>query len=152
MYHLAGVAGLTRDQILDAYLGVKFNNRSKLFAYGENLEMKKTLDSISKWNQRIKSQAPPLPQQAYAGHYINTLYGSMDIHLRDGRLALVFNGHDNLTASMDYMDNGQWLLHYDNIEYGIFSTQFATDKGKVISLLTKENEFFEEDPYLFTKE
>lgn len=141
-----------RNQILDAYLGVKFQNRSKLFAYGARLELKKSLDTIGNWQDRVKGMAPPLLLTAYAGHYTNPLYGSMDIHVKEGRLALVFNGHDHLTAMLDYMDNGQWMLRYDNIEYGIFSTQFKTTNGKVISLVTKENEFVEEDPYTFTKE
>jgi CubicO group peptidase (beta-lactamase class C family) len=141
-----------RDQILDAYLGVKFRNRSKLFVYGANLEMKKTTDTIAAWERRVKGQTPPLSLAAYAGHYTHTLYGSMDVRTKDGHLLLTFNGHDHLTAALDYMDNGDWLMRYDNIEYGIFTTQFKTENGKVISVLTKENEFVEEDPYTFTKE
>jgi hypothetical protein len=76
----------------------------------------------------------------------------MDIQVRDGRLALVFNSHDHLTATLDYMDKDEWLLRYDNIEYGIFSTKFTIANGKVQSLVTKENEFVEEDPYTFVKE
>jgi CubicO group peptidase (beta-lactamase class C family) len=141
-----------RNQILDAYLGVKFQNRSKLFANGAKIELKRSVDSIGKWQDRVKGALPPLPLPAYAGHYTNPLYGSLDIHVKDGRLTLVFNGHDHLTATMDYMDNGDWLLRYDNIEYGIFNTRFKTGKGKVISVVTTENEFVEQDPYTFTKE
>ncbi len=141
-----------RDQILDAYLGVKYMNRSSFLVKEADKELKDSLRVIEGWKQRVKGLAPPLPLANYAGHYTHPLYGSMDIRITDGRLTLIFNGHDHLTATMDYMDNGDWLLRYDNIEYGIFSTRFNTENGKVISLVTRENEFVEEDPYTFTKE
>jgi CubicO group peptidase (beta-lactamase class C family) len=141
-----------RNQVMDAYFHNATFNRSKMQFMGQDRETKDSIRVIDGWRQRVKGQAPPLPLPAYAGHYINPLYGSMDIRVKDGHLALVFNGHDHLTAIMDYMDNGDWLLRYDNIEYGIFTTQFNTDNGKVISVVTKENEFVEEDPYTFTKE
>jgi hypothetical protein len=50
------------------------------------------------------------------------------------------------------MDSDEWLLQYDNIEYGIFSVRFTVDQGKVVSLETKESDFVEEDPYVFKKE
>jgi hypothetical protein len=50
------------------------------------------------------------------------------------------------------MDSNEWLLQYDNIEYGIFSVRFKTSQGKVLSLETKESDFVEEDPYVFVKQ
>jgi CubicO group peptidase (beta-lactamase class C family) len=141
-----------RNQIMDAYFNVPYVNRSRMQFTGTDLETKDSLRVIEGWKQRVKGQAPLLPLSAYAGHYTHPLYGSLDIRITGGRLALIFNGHDHLTATLDYMDNGDWLLKYDNIEYGVFTTQFNTENGKVISLVTKENEFVEEDPYTFTKE
>jgi CubicO group peptidase (beta-lactamase class C family) len=141
-----------RDQILDAYLGAGYKNRSDLMFHAADRDMQDSLRVIGGWQQRVKGVSPPLPLSTYAGHYRNPLYGSMDIRVSENRLKLVFNGHDHLTANMDYMDNGDWLLSYDNIEYGIFTTRFRTGNGKVISVVTKENEFVEEDPYTFTKE
>jgi hypothetical protein len=91
---------------------------------------------------------------AYAGHYTNELYGSMDITIAGNKKMLMvkFNSHDHLTATLSYMDSDEWLLQYDNIEYGIFSVRFTVDQGKVVSLETKESDFVEEDPYVFKKE
>jgi len=50
------------------------------------------------------------------------------------------------------MDNDEWLLQYDNILYGIYSTKFKIVAGKVVSLETRESDFVEYDPYTFTKE
>jgi hypothetical protein len=49
------------------------------------------------------------------------------------------------------MDNGEWLMEYNNIEYGIFAVKFEIANGKVISITTKQNEFVEYDPYTFIK-
>jgi hypothetical protein len=49
------------------------------------------------------------------------------------------------------MDNEEWLMQYDNIEYGIFAVKFRRVNEKVISIETKANEFVEFDSYLFLK-
>jgi len=143
---------LLRQQIIDAYLGLPYVNRSKEGLPGFNKLMADTLKTIDGWRARVKGNAPDLPLSAYAGHYTNPLYGSMDIRPSGKGLQLTFNGHAHLTARLDYMDNGEWRLSYDNILYGIFSTKFAVSGGKVLSLETKQSDFVEIDPYVFTKE
>jgi hypothetical protein len=49
------------------------------------------------------------------------------------------------------MDNGEWLMQYNNIEYGVFSIKFAIEGEKVKSVTTRQNEFVEYDPYTFIK-
>jgi len=146
--------GALRVQILDAYTGMPYVNRSKQSLKFFNATMKDTLSTIHAWQNRVKGAAPSLPLSAYAGHYTNQLYGSLDITVSADkkRLVVKFNSHDDLTATLSYMDSNEWLLQYDNIEYGIFSTKFKTAQGKVVSLETKESDFVEEDPYVFTKQ
>jgi CubicO group peptidase (beta-lactamase class C family) len=145
--------GALRTQILDCYLGVPYRNRSKEFLKGFSRTMDDTLKTIHGWQARAKGALPSFPLVAYAGQYTNELYGSLDISVDNKKkiLLLKFNGHDHLTATLTYMDSGEWLLQYDNIEYGIFSLKFTTDRYKVVSLETKESDFVEEDPYVFTK-
>jgi hypothetical protein len=50
------------------------------------------------------------------------------------------------------MDNGEWLMQYNNIEYGIFDVKFKINGGKVVSVETRQNEFVEVDPYVFLKQ
>jgi len=49
------------------------------------------------------------------------------------------------------MDEGEWLLKYNNIVYGRFSVNFDLSAGKVKSLTTKQNPYVEIDPYVFSK-
>ncbi|MEO8405713.1 MAG: serine hydrolase [Chitinophagaceae bacterium] len=141
-----------RYQVLDAYLGVKYVNRSKQFLPGFESEMKDQLKKIADWKSRVKNTAPALPLSAYAGNYSNELYGSLTITQKDKQLAIRFNGHSDLTATLDYMDNDEWLLRYDNIEYGIFAIKFKLQSDKVSSIEVRANEFVEYDSYTFKKE
>jgi len=143
---------LLRQQIIDAYLGMPYHNVSEIGFGFFNKVMQDTLARINGWKERVKGVAPPLPLAAYCGHYTNQLYGSMDISQKGGSLAIKFNGHAHLTATLDYMDKDEWLLRYDNILYGIYSTKFKVVKGKVVSLETKQSDFVEIDPYTFVKE
>jgi len=148
---------LLRQQIIDAYLGLPYLNRSEAGLRGFSKLMADTLRRINSWKERVRGNTPELPMWAYAGHYIHPLYGSLDIR-ESGKgpagsgLAVVFNGHAHLTARMRYMDNGEWLLEYDNILYGVFATRFKISAGKVVGLETKQSDFVEYDPYEFKKE
>jgi CubicO group peptidase (beta-lactamase class C family) len=143
---------LLRRQIIDAYLGLPYHNYSKEGFRDFSKLMTDTLKTIGGWKERVKGGNPPMPLSSYAGHYTNPLYGSLDIRQKGKGLALTFNGHAHLTAQLDYMDKGEWLLQYDNILYGIYSTKFTIAGGKVVSLETKQSDFVEYDPYTFTKE
>ena len=141
-----------RHQLLDAYLGVGYQNRSGYYLKQFAATMKDTLKTIAGWKARVKGNAAPLALESYCGHYTNGVYGSLDIRKDGGRLAVKFNSHDNLTAKMDYMDNGEWLLQYDNIEYGVFQTKFEVKGNKVVGVETKQSDFVEYDGYRFVKE
>jgi len=140
-----------RYQILDAYLGVKFVNRSgqdlPAFLQQSTTDMKE----INGWTTRVKNNKTEVPISAYAGVYTNTLYGKIHISSAGNRLEIHYETKPDLSATLDYMDNGEWLLRYNNILYGIFSVKFDVAGDKVKSLTTPQNPFVEYDPYVFTK-
>jgi CubicO group peptidase (beta-lactamase class C family) len=140
-----------RYQILDVYLGVPFVNRSHQQLHGFKKEMEKQLAEIASWKERVKGQKPELPFTAYAGIYENELYGTISINQIGNSLKINFNTHPDLSATLHYMDKGEWLMQYNNIEYGIFAVRFEISNGKVISITAKQNEFIEMDSYKFTK-
>lgn len=140
-----------RYQVLDAYLGVNGGNRSEQSLGGFNRSMKNQLQEIANWRARVKGNQPGLSLNEYVGNYTHEIYGSLNIQLRDNRLVLRFNGHKNMTATLDYMDNDEWLLEYENVEYGIHAVRFGIAAQKVNSLQVKVNEFIELDAYTFKK-
>jgi CubicO group peptidase (beta-lactamase class C family) len=142
---------LLRYQILDAYTNMPYVNRSRQQLPRFNADMKKQLEEIKGWEARTNTSKPALAYENYAGEYNNELYGKLVIGHAAGKLKLKFLSHQNLSATLEYMDNEEWLLRWDNIEYGIFATKFKIEKGKVISVDIKANDFVEYDPYTFTK-
>ncbi|MBI1344613.1 MAG: serine hydrolase [Terrimonas sp.] len=141
-----------RYQVLDAYLGVPYINRSRQFLKGFRIEMKDQLHQIAGWQARLKGNDPPLPFAAYTGEYKNNLYGSMTVTRTKDGLHIRYNSHRDLGATLQYMDHDEWLLRYDNIEYGIFAIQFKTKENKVIAVDIKANDFVEYDPYTFIRQ
>jgi CubicO group peptidase (beta-lactamase class C family) len=141
-----------RFQLLDAYLGVRYVNRSKQQLNGFNKAMKEQLDEIAGWRARVKNQQPELPLTAYSGTYTNKLYGPITITNQGDQLRVDFSAKPDLFATLRYMDNGEWLMEYNNIEYGVFTIKFDIKDKKVKSVTTRQNEFVEYDPYTFEKQ
>jgi CubicO group peptidase (beta-lactamase class C family) len=142
---------LLRYQILDAYLGVPYVNRSlsQLDAFKTGMQLQ--VNEINRWKARVKGNRPDLPLSAYAGVYTNELYGNITISQIGNQLKIKFVTKPDLSATLDYMDNNEWLMQYNNILYGIFAVKFETVNGKVKSITTRQNEFVEYDPYTFIK-
>ncbi|HEY4154489.1 MAG TPA: serine hydrolase [Puia sp.] len=141
-----------RYQILDSYLGVPYVNRSRQSLAGFEKTAGEQLSEIDHWKEDMKGNKPELPLASYTGVYSNPLYGTIKLKQEKNQLIINFNTKPDLSATLDYLDQGDWLLTYNNIEYGIFKVRFALKNGKVRSLITKQNPFVEHDPYVFTKE
>jgi CubicO group peptidase (beta-lactamase class C family) len=142
---------LLRYQILDAYLGVPYINRSQSQLAGFKQGMEQQVTQINSWKERVKGNKPELPLASYTGAYSNELYGNITISQTGNQLKINFGIKPDLSATLDYMDNNEWLMQYNNILYGIFIVKFDIAKGKVRSITTKQNEFVEFDPYTFVK-
>jgi CubicO group peptidase (beta-lactamase class C family) len=142
---------LLRYQILDAYLGVPYLNRSlsQLSAFKNGMQQQ--VNEISNWKARVKGNKPELPLASYAGRYTNDLYGNITVSQIGNQLQINFGTKPDLSATLDYMDSGEWLMQYNNIEYGVFAISFDIVNRKVRSITTRQNEFVEYDPYTFTK-
>jgi CubicO group peptidase (beta-lactamase class C family) len=140
-----------RYQILDAYLGMPYVNRSQQQLQGFNQGQAEQVQQVAAWKTRTGKTAPALPLAAYAGTYTHPLYGSIGIAQNGNALQVRFNTHPTLAAALTYMDNGEWLLEYNNIEYGIFATKFTVSGKAVKSVEIKANDFVEYDPYTFIK-
>jgi len=68
-----------RYQILDAYLGVPYSDRSAYFLKYFKMGMEKTVKKTNDLQTRVKGNTPELPLLAYVGNYNNDLFGSISI-------------------------------------------------------------------------
>jgi CubicO group peptidase (beta-lactamase class C family) len=140
-----------RYQVLDAYLGVPYVNRSNQQLPGFKKEMQQQLAQIDKWKARVKDAQPDLPSPNMPVFTQMNCMGQLLSARPGNRLLINFGLKPELSATLSYMDNGEWLMQYNNIEYGVFSIKFAIEGGKVKSVTTRQNEFVEYDPYTFIK-
>jgi hypothetical protein len=142
---------ILRTQIIDAYLDIDYTNKSKQQLPNHIKDNQEQLKKIADRKARLIHNTPKLPLSNYAGTYQNQLYGSIDIIEDGGFLRVKFNSHRNLTATLQYMDNDEWMITYNPIMYGIFSTKFKMENNKVKSVDIKVSDFIEYDPYTFIK-
>lgn len=141
-----------RYQILDAYLGVKYVDRSKFQLQFQQQDAVQNEKQWSKWNERLaKKNAPSLPLSAFAGDYFNNVYGDMKIVNENNQLKLIFQHHTTLTATLQYMDNNEFLLTWSHPGYGKFAAPVVIKDGKVVSIEVKASDFIEYDAYVFVK-
>ena len=148
-----GFFELLRLQILDAYLNQPYINRSKKALPAQLKSLAEAKSEVSGLEKRVVNAKPALAIDAYTGTYQNGVYGNISINkLTNSRLEVVFTNHRDLKATLDYMDNDEWMLKYNNIAYGVFSTKFDIKDKKINSITIKANDFIEYDPYVFVKE
>jgi len=142
---------MLRYHILDAYLGMPFKDYNKIVLDNFTKERDARLDEIKAYKARLKNKKPPLSLNAYTGDYTNPVFGNMSIRVIAGDVVIKFSKH-NLTATLQFMSDNEWLLSYSNPAYGIFPVRFITDVDKVVSVDIRVNDFLEQDAYTFTKQ
>jgi len=141
-----------RYQVMDAYLGVPFVNRSEFMLKPFNTGEKEALDSIAAWRTIAGKKDPSEGFDAYAGNYTNEIYGGISMKRKGAKqLEIKFEHHPELFGYLTYMGGSEWLLEFNNIEYGIFKVKFSNlpNGGKTFEL--KVNDFVEYDVYEFRK-
>ncbi len=142
-----------RYQILDAYLGVPYTDRSK-FQWGFFVQGKKTTDDqLAAFKARVEKNTPPeFKLEDYTGTYYNTVYGKITITKNENILLCRFQRHPDLIGSMEYMDNNEFRMTYSNIGYGVVPAKFSLKNGKPFGVEISVNDFVESDAYLFVKD
>ncbi len=142
-----------RYQILDAYLGVAYTDRSK-FQWGFFQQTKKTRDDeLAKLKARVeKKNKPELKLEEFTGDFYNTVYGRVTIAKNGEMLICRFQHHPDLIGYMEYMDNNEFRMTYSNIAYGVYPAKFSMKEGRPVAVEIKANEFVESDAYLFVRD
>jgi CubicO group peptidase (beta-lactamase class C family) len=141
-----------RYQILDAYLGVPYTDRSRFYLAGAKRDDAKQQQELKAMADRVaKKNKAELPLAAYTGTYQNELYGTISIVPDGTGLKVSFQNHPNLTAKLDYMDDNTFRMSYSNQSFGVFPTKFTVSGNTVQRVEIKASDFVEYDPYTFTK-
>lgn len=141
-----------RMQIIDAYLKLPYKNYSQLslvpFLKGRAEEDKQIAD----WRAKVKS-APKLPvdAKAFAGTYVNPVYGKMLVVEQKGKITCMFEHHPKYFGTLEYMGDNTFLCTYSTPLWGIKEAPFKIENGKVVSITISVADFLDLMPYEFTK-
>ncbi|MFM2139279.1 MAG: hypothetical protein RJA57_1586 [Bacteroidota bacterium] len=142
-----------RYQIMDAYLGVPYVDRSLSALTGHVRDQNAMRDSLATLQARVdRKLQPPVPIQEFTGTYTHPVYGRITIVQTPGGLTCRFQQHPDLFGVMDYMDDNTFRLTYSHSGYGIHPMKFTMKDGKPYSVEVRVNDFLEYDPYTFVKE
>ena len=141
-----------RYQLLDAYLGMPYQDRSRQLWNRVAPGNAEALADIKKLDARVAKKAKmELPLKAYAGQYTHPLYGPITIEAQGKQLLVRFSHHPNMTATLAYMDGQHFRAAYSTTAYGIFPATFTVDGGQVKAVELRVSDGIEQDPYVFTK-
>ncbi|MFD1469672.1 serine hydrolase [Hymenobacter caeli] len=142
-----------RYQLLDAYLGVPYVDRSRQLYNLARAGREETRHGLADMAARVQHKDRPAHRlSTYAGTYRNPVYGTVTVEVQGKQLLVHFSHHPNLLATLDYMDDDQFRTTYSNPAYGILPAAFGAQAGGVRTLELRVNPFLEPEPYLFTKE
>jgi CubicO group peptidase (beta-lactamase class C family) len=144
-----------RYQILDAYLGVPYTDRSKFQMGFAQQAQKETADNLGQWKARIAKNTTRIQLDQYIGTYQNPVYGQIRIakteNKEDNKLKIYLQHHPDITGTMEYMDNNVFLLTWSHPGYGIFPAKFTVKNEKITQVEIKVSDFVEFDAYSFKK-
>lgn len=141
-----------RYQVLDAYLGVPYTNRSELLMQFYQQGRKNDEALWTSWENRLAKKNPlPFSADEFTGTYYNDVYGSMRIIKEKNSLKVLLSHHPNITGTLEYMDNNTFLLTWSHPSYGKFAAPFTLQNGKVKYIEIKASDFVEYDAYIFQK-
>jgi CubicO group peptidase (beta-lactamase class C family) len=140
-------------EIVDAYLNLPYRNYSKTFlkyfkiGTGRDFSAYRSLkDSVA---MHIK---PSVDLRNYTGHYVNPVYGYLDIVLSGNNLRMTFEHHPNLTGILEGLGGNRFLCTYNDPGFGIKVLPFKIENNRVKSLVLRVADFVEFTEYEFVKQ
>ena len=157
-----------RMQIIDAYMGLPYFNRSERMYKGTVENVEKENAEINKMREvAVKQPTSELKAEDYAGKYKNEVYGEININtetheikkgdryttfITGNTLQLLFSHHPNLTGTLEPLGENDFLCTYSIATYGTKKINFHVKDGKVIGVTIRVNDFVDMMDYEFTKE
>lgn len=141
-----------RNEIEDAYLGLPYRNYSKVyldFQHGDEKEKSKQYKIIR--DSIAMGLKTALPLNAYAGEYMHSVYGKMNIKIEDSKLIMRFEHHKGRYGTLEALGGNRFFCTYNDPLYGMKKLEFTVAGNKVKSITVKVADFVEFTPYEFVK-
>ncbi len=145
---------LLRYQILDAYLGIAYTNRSAAALPDFNKGLQEEAVALEKLKKRVAANAKPnFDLNKIVGNYSHPLYGKIKISKSEGKQFKVqFQQHEKLEGYLEFLDGEEMMLTYNHPSYGTFAVKLKIEKNEIKGIDIKATDFVEYDAYTFLKQ
>jgi CubicO group peptidase (beta-lactamase class C family) len=142
-----------RYQVLDAYLGVPYVNRSEQFLKGFAEGYGEVKQELAKLKSRVAVAAKPkFNIESLLGVYSNEVYGMIEVKRNaKNQYEVLFQNHPLLKAVLEYMDGNEFRISYNNPAYGQFAVKATLEKNEITGIEVRASDFVEYDAYSFSK-
>lgn len=141
-----------RNEIQDACLGLPYRNYSKVFLSYQQADEKEKSKQYKEIRDSVAlNLKPALPLTAYAGEYLHTVYGKMNMKIEEGKLVMRFEHHKGRYGTLEPLGGNRFFCTYSDPLYGMKKLEFTVAGNKVKSLTVKVADFVEFTPYEFIK-
>lgn len=139
-------------EIMDAYFELPYRNYSQVYLQGYRNNEKEMMKQLALKKDTISSNPKTdLPLSAFAGTYVNDIYGKMTIALENGKLKASFEHHKGRYADLEALGGSRFFATFNDPLYGRKVWPFTIENGKVKSVTVKVADFVEFTPYEFIK-
>ena len=139
--------------IMDAYFKMPYHNYNAFFLnrFKVNQDAEMALDK--RRHDTIAMNHPAaMPLSAYAGKYINELYGNMTVTVGDANdLDMRFEHYPTMYAHLQALGGNRFYVTFSDPELGKAVFPFTVKNGAVTNVRVKVADFVEYTPYDFKK-
>jgi CubicO group peptidase (beta-lactamase class C family) len=139
--------------IMDAYFKLPFHNYNKFYLNRSRSSEESSMALDRRRHDTIAmNHAPSLPLTAYAGKYVNELYGNMTVTVGDANdLDMRFEHHPKMYAHLQALGGNRFYVTFSDPELGKAVFPFTVKNGRVSNVRVKVADFVEMTPYDFEK-
>jgi CubicO group peptidase (beta-lactamase class C family) len=139
--------------ILDAYLNLPYRNYSNFFFEDLKTDSQRRLARLKAQKDTVAMHKEPLVDlKNFTGHYINPIYGYLDILRTNEYLTMTFEHHPDLSGRLECLGGSRFLCTYSDPVYGIKVLSFKIESSKVKSMKLRVADFVEPNEYEFVKQ
>lgn len=139
-------------EIRDAYLGLPYRNYQKMAMGMQKAQVERQEKEWKLKKDTIEMRpVTALPLSAFAGTYRHSIYGLMQIMIKENKLVAIFEHHSGRFAELGALGGSRFFAEFNDPIYGKKVWPFTVKDGKVKSVTVTVADFVEFTPYEFIK-
>jgi len=139
--------------IVDAYLNLPYRNYSNFFFEDLKSDLERIQSRYDALKDTIAMHNKPITDlNNFTGHYINPIYGYLDIVTKNDHLIMTFEHHPNLNGKLECLGGKRFFCTYNDPTFGKKVISFEIKNDNVKSMKLRVADFVDLTEYEFVKQ